>query len=266
MSRQGSQEATTPNVSIGTVELRPQVTRNDRCCGLSAKCFSTSPHTKVRSSSTLEPCAGCTGGLSGLSASSAFDHERQRLVVDLDFFGGVLGERAGLGDDGRDPFAGIARVPDRERMALDLRRIEPVHQGIGRGRELFAGQHIVHARHRQRRRSASIETMRAAGCGEATTATCSMPSSATSATKWPRPATKRRSSRTLRLVETKRKARGIGAHFASTTDSSASRPGAAYWPCAIAPRRTAPPRRSAHSRCSGRYCRRSPPRCPRASA
>jgi len=52
--------------------------------------------------------------------------------------------------NGGDPFAGIARLPDRERMALDLRRIEPVHQGIGRRRKLLAGQHIVHARHRQR--------------------------------------------------------------------------------------------------------------------
>src|SRR6202008_5114490 len=71
ISRHGSHLAATPNVSIGTVELRPQTTRNDRCRGLSAKCFSTSPQTKVLSSSTFEPCAGCTGGLSGLSASSA---------------------------------------------------------------------------------------------------------------------------------------------------------------------------------------------------
>src|SRR5882757_7406650 len=55
---------------------------------------------------------------------------------------------------------------------------------------------------------ASIETMRAAGCCDGRIATCSMPSSATSATKWPWPATKRRSSRTRRLVETKRKAAG----------------------------------------------------------
>ena len=71
MSRHGSQDATTPKVSIGTVELRPQVTRNDRWRGLSAKCCSTSPQTKVLSSSTFEPCAACTGGLPGSSASSA---------------------------------------------------------------------------------------------------------------------------------------------------------------------------------------------------
>ncbi len=80
------------------------------------------------------------------------DHEGQRLIVDDDFFGGVLGQRAAVGDHGHHPFAGIARLPDRERMALDHGRIEPVHQRIGRGREFVAGQHIMHARHRQRRR------------------------------------------------------------------------------------------------------------------
>src|SRR3954447_11143183 len=53
-----------------------------------------------------------------------------------------------------------------------------------------------------------METMRAAGYGDGNVATCSMPSSATSATKRPWPATKRRSSRTRRSVETKRKLAG----------------------------------------------------------
>ena len=60
ISRQGSQLAVTPKVSIGTVELRPHLTRCLSVCGLAAKSFSTSPQTKVRSSSTLEPCASCT--------------------------------------------------------------------------------------------------------------------------------------------------------------------------------------------------------------
>ena len=80
------------------------------------------------------------------------DHERQRLVAHPDFFGGVLGQRAAVGDHGDDPFAGIAGLSDRERMALHLRRIEPVHQRIGRRGEFIAGQHIMHAGHRQRRR------------------------------------------------------------------------------------------------------------------
>ena len=45
------------------------------------------------------------------------DHRRQRLVIDLDQLGGVLGDRAAIGDDGRDPFADIARILMRQRPA-----------------------------------------------------------------------------------------------------------------------------------------------------
>ena len=78
------------------------------------------------------------------------DDERQRLVLDVDEFGGVLGERAGVGDDGGDPFARIARLPDRQRIALDVGRIEPVHHRIDGGGEFLARQHIAHAGHRER--------------------------------------------------------------------------------------------------------------------
>jgi hypothetical protein len=71
---------------------------------------------------------------------------------DADLFGGVFGECAGIRDHGNDPFAGITRLPHRERMAPDIRRIEPVHQGTGRGCELVACKHIMHTGHRQRRR------------------------------------------------------------------------------------------------------------------
>ncbi len=67
-------------------------------------------------------------------------HERQRFIDDADFFGGVLGQRAGFRHDGHHPFAGIARLSDRERMAPDQGRIEPVHQGIGRGSKFIARQ------------------------------------------------------------------------------------------------------------------------------
>ena len=66
ISRHGSQLAVTPNVSIGTVALRPHLTRCLSLCGLAAKSFSTSPQTKVRSSSTFEPCASWTSVLPGL--------------------------------------------------------------------------------------------------------------------------------------------------------------------------------------------------------
>ena len=150
MSRHGSHDAATPKVSIGTVELRPQVTRNDRWRGLSAKCRSTSPQTNSLSSSTFDPWPACTGGLPGFSASSAFDDERQRLIDDAQLFGGIFGQRAGIGDNRRDPFAGIARLADRQRKALHMRRIETVHQRVGGTGEFIAGQHVVHARHRQR--------------------------------------------------------------------------------------------------------------------
>ena len=78
------------------------------------------------------------------------DHKRQRLISDLDKLGAVFGERAGVGDHGGDPFADIARLFDGERIAPHLRRFEAVHQLIGRGGKLFAGEHIMYARQRQR--------------------------------------------------------------------------------------------------------------------
>ena len=60
----------------------------------------------------------------------AVEHERQRLVLDRDQLGGVLGERAGVGDHRRDPFARIARDLDRERMARHVRRIEAGQQRL----------------------------------------------------------------------------------------------------------------------------------------
>ena len=78
------------------------------------------------------------------------DHERQQFIADVDFFRGVFGERAAVGDDRHHPFAGITHLPDRQRMTPHQGRVESVHQRIGRGRELLAGENIVHARHRQR--------------------------------------------------------------------------------------------------------------------
>ena len=78
------------------------------------------------------------------------DHIRQRLIFDSDLFRGVLGLRAGLGDDCDHPFTGVAHLPDRERKPPHLRRVEPVHQGLGRFGQFLAGQHVVHARHLHR--------------------------------------------------------------------------------------------------------------------
>ncbi len=79
-------------------------------------------------------------------------HKRQGIIGDADFFGGVFGKRACFRNHGNDPFAGVACLPHCQRMALNQRRIKPVHQRIGRSREFFTCEHIVDARHRQRRR------------------------------------------------------------------------------------------------------------------
>ena len=81
----------------------------------------------------------------------AVEHERQRLVLHHHRLGRVLGERARVGDHGGDPFAGIARNVDRERPARHVGRVEAGHQRQRRGRKLAAVEHVVHARHRQRR-------------------------------------------------------------------------------------------------------------------
>ena len=80
----------------------------------------------------------------------AVEHERQRLVVHAHQFGGVLGERAGVRDHRRDPFAGIARDVDGERTPRHLRGVEARQQRLRRGGKLAAVEHVVHARHGQR--------------------------------------------------------------------------------------------------------------------
>ena len=81
----------------------------------------------------------------------AVEHERQRLVLDRDRLGGVLGERPAVRHHRGDPFARIARDVDRERPARHVRRVEPGHQRQRRGGELLPVEHVVHARHLQRR-------------------------------------------------------------------------------------------------------------------
>ena len=208
MSRHGSHDAATPKVSIGTVELRPQVTRNDRWRGLAAKCLLDVAPDEGAVEQHVGAVLGMNRRAVRLQRLLRIHDKRQRLVADADFLGGVLGQRAAVGDHRHDPFAGIACLPDRERIAPDPGRIEPVHQGIGCSAEL-----VARSAHNGRPASPAPRTHRSKRCAppDAATAaprTCSMPSTATSATKRPRPATNRRSSRTLRLVETKRNAEG----------------------------------------------------------
>ena len=92
-----------------------------------------------------------------------------------DFLARILGQRAAVGHDRGDPFARIAREVDRQRIAPHLRRIEADQQRHRWRRQAPRPvDHVVHARHRQRRRP-SMDTMRAQAYGEVTKATCSVP-------------------------------------------------------------------------------------------
>jgi hypothetical protein len=64
-----------------------------------------------------DPTARRVGGF-------AVEHERQRLVVDPHQLGGIFSKRARVCDDGRDPFAGVARDVHGERTPRHLGGIE----------------------------------------------------------------------------------------------------------------------------------------------
>ena len=133
------------------------------------------------------------------------EHERQRLVLDRDRLGGVLGERARCRPPPRRPIRRrSAPLSTRQRIARHVRRIE-----AGRAAR-WSRRQAPRPPARNARpaspapRDLSIETMRAAGCGQVTSATCLTPCGTISAAKLPLPTTKRRSSRTRRSDETKR--------------------------------------------------------------
>ncbi len=78
------------------------------------------------------------------------DDVRGRLVFDFDQLDRVLGDGARIGDHGGHPFAGVAHDAARERIARHLRRIDADLERVAGVAEFFAGQHVVHARQRQR--------------------------------------------------------------------------------------------------------------------
>ena len=73
------------------------------------------------------------------------DDVRQQLVLDFDKLGGVLGERARVGEHRRDPLSGVAYDAARQRPARDFGRVHPDRERIGVGAEFFAGEHVQHA-------------------------------------------------------------------------------------------------------------------------
>ena len=60
----------------------------------------------------------------GLDHALAVDGRRQRLVIDLDQLGAVLGLVARVRDHGADPFAGVARHADGERVPAHVGQIQ----------------------------------------------------------------------------------------------------------------------------------------------
>ncbi len=57
----------------------------------------------------------------GLESLLGIDHRGERFVLDLDQLGRILGDGAALGHHRRDPFADVAREPQCQRIAFDLR-------------------------------------------------------------------------------------------------------------------------------------------------
>ena len=74
-------------------------------------------------------------------------HDLERVVVDDDELGGVSGELARLGNDGRDGLADVAHLADRERVVLhaSARLGGDLEERIGEDRDLVAGQRPVDA-------------------------------------------------------------------------------------------------------------------------
>ncbi len=72
------------------------------------------------------------------------DHVRQRFVLDFDQFGRILGERARIGDHGRDPFARVANDVPGEREARHLGCVDADRQRIGVRAELLARKNAEH--------------------------------------------------------------------------------------------------------------------------
>ena len=108
------------------------------------------------------PYLSCSTGAPGFSAASAIDQRRQRLEIDGDQFGRVLGEIAAFGKDHRD------RLADMPHLVVRQQRLLRVEEGVldlggpfARQRQLRvgnrrqdlrqfgAGQHVGHAGHRR---------------------------------------------------------------------------------------------------------------------
>ena len=118
----------------------------------------------------------------GLTASSGSITCGSRLIVDFDELDRVFGDRARVGDDCSDPFAGVAHDILRQRVACNLGSIDADRERIGRRAELFAGQYVMHAAQRERGLGLDRNDTARSGAAQATIATCFTPANAMSAT------------------------------------------------------------------------------------
>ena len=144
----------------------------------------------------------------GLQRRLGIDDGRQRLEIDGDQLGRVFREIAAVGEDDRDRFAdmthlvvGQQRLLRIEEVVLDLRGPFPRQRqlGVGDRRQAacassaplstYATPGAAAARDR------STERMRACATWLRTNTACSVSGNFRSATNWPRPISRRRSSR-----------------------------------------------------------------------
>ena len=131
--------------------LRPHSTANDRRCGLCGEILLDLAPDEGAVEQHVRAMIGMHRRALRRIGRFAVEHERQRLVVHAHQLGGILGERAAVGDHRRHPFPAIARDLDGERPPRHLGRIEAGQQRRGGGRQLAAVEHVVHAGHGQRR-------------------------------------------------------------------------------------------------------------------
>ena len=103
------------------------------------------------------------------------EHDRQRLVLDLDQVARVLGDVAVLGDHRGDRLAVVAHLLDRDHVLHDRPGPER-RQRRGPLGHVLARDDRDHARQRLAA-SMSMPTMRAWACGLRTIAACAIPGS-----------------------------------------------------------------------------------------
>ena len=183
------------------------------------------------------------------------DDERQPLVSDLHLLGGVLGQGAGIGDDRRDPFAGVTRDFDRRAAAA--------------GRAAYRARSSAAGWPRRVRRRRSHNARRALPALRFVDADDARGGVGAGDQRHVLGAGQVDVGDKLALADDEAAVLAHAAVGGDEAEALARSFGSSPpdgWRRACARRRARSLRRSARSRCSGRCCRRWPRRSPRASA